>query len=168
MTAEDVVNFYSKLEEQGVETWIDGGWGIDALIGEQTRLHTDLDIVIQEKDTPKAKELLRSQGYEILKRDDSTYNYFHMADDQGHEIDVTAIHFDQKGDGIFGDSKNNEMNPRDSFKGEGKIGDHKVKCVSMEYAISFRMDHEIAEHDAEDIRSLCKKFDLEIPSIYKN
>ena len=32
MTAEDVIAFYSLLERLGVEIWIDGGWGVDALL----------------------------------------------------------------------------------------------------------------------------------------
>ena len=34
MTAEDVVALYGLLEELGIEIWIDGGWGVDALLGE--------------------------------------------------------------------------------------------------------------------------------------
>lgn len=168
MTAEYVVKFYQELEKLNIDAWIDGGWGIDALIGMQTRPHGDLDIIIQEKDVSQIKQLLKSWGYKVLERDDLAYNYFHMADKSDHEIDITAIQFDEKGDGIFGSAENNEMNPRNSFDGLGIIGDYKVKCISVEYAIKFRLDHEIAAHDAEDVRALCQKFKIEVPSIYEN
>jgi lincosamide nucleotidyltransferase A/C/D/E len=42
MTAEDVIELYTGLDDVGVEVWIDGGWGVDALLGEQTRPHADL------------------------------------------------------------------------------------------------------------------------------
>ncbi len=167
MTAKDVVDIYSQLNDNKIDAWIDGGWGIDALIGELTRPHGDLDIIIQEKDVTQIKELLGDQNYKILQRDDLADNYFHMSDGKGHEIDITAIHFDEKGDGIFGPAENNEMNPADSFGGIGKINGQEVKCVSLEYAIKFRLDHEIAKHDAEDIIALCKKFGLEIPVEYR-
>lgn len=44
MESNDVVKLYKLFEENGIEVWIDGGWGIDALLGEQTRPHQDLDI----------------------------------------------------------------------------------------------------------------------------
>jgi len=167
MTAKDVVKVIGAFKKDVIDVWIDGGWGIDALIGDQTRIHEDLDIVVQEKDVPKIKELLNDEGYKVLRRDDLTENYFHMADNNGHEVDVTAIHFDENGDGIFGPVENNEMNPHDSFNGEGIIGGQKVKCVSLEYAIKFKLDHEIAKHDSEDVGVLCKKFGLELPEIYQ-
>jgi hypothetical protein len=37
MTAEDVVEVSDALEHACVEVWIDGGWGVDALLEEQTR-----------------------------------------------------------------------------------------------------------------------------------
>lgn len=167
MTTEDVTSLYVKFNEHGIDVWIDGGWGVDALMGKQTRPHGDLDIVIQEKDINQIKELLESQGYKVLQRDDLTYNYFHMADNNGHEVDVTAIHFNEKGDGIWGPEENNEFNPADSFKGMGEINSLEIKCISLDFAIKFRLGHEIWSHDAEDVRSLCEKFNLEVPLIYK-
>ena len=43
-TAKDVTDLYSTLESEGIKIWIDGGWAVDALLGEQTRTHEDLDI----------------------------------------------------------------------------------------------------------------------------
>jgi lincosamide nucleotidyltransferase A/C/D/E len=43
MTAEDIVELYSGLLARGVQLWVDGGWGIDALAGRQTRPHKDFD-----------------------------------------------------------------------------------------------------------------------------
>ena len=64
MTADDVFDLYTKLGNLGVEIWIDGGWGADALLDEQTRAHADLDIVIQQRDLPDLRELLEAEGYE--------------------------------------------------------------------------------------------------------
>jgi len=63
MESSDVLDLYNALERMGVEIWIDGGWGVDALLEQQTRSHQDLDIAIQEKDIPKLVELLAARGY---------------------------------------------------------------------------------------------------------
>ena len=39
MHAEEVVALYTLLEQHDVPVWVDGGWGIDALLQQQTRPH---------------------------------------------------------------------------------------------------------------------------------
>jgi len=53
MISPDVIDVYEALDGFGVEIWIDGGWCVDALRGEQGRSHKDLDIAIQRKDVQK-------------------------------------------------------------------------------------------------------------------
>jgi lincosamide nucleotidyltransferase A/C/D/E len=38
--------------------WIDGGWGVDALLGRQTRLNADLDLAIALTDVSIMKKVL--------------------------------------------------------------------------------------------------------------
>ena len=46
MTADDVVEIVAWLQAAQVDIWLDGGWGVDALVGEQTRAHKDLDVIV--------------------------------------------------------------------------------------------------------------------------
>ena len=62
MTADAVLEVIATLEEASVRVWLDGGWGVDALLGEQTRNHADLDlnasnVVIVGLDTVRADHL---------------------------------------------------------------------------------------------------------------
>ena len=102
MTAADVIQYYSELEKFGISMWIDGGWGVDALLGKQTRLHADLDIAIEQKDLKKAVELLEKQGYQNVPRDDTSPWNFVLGDSKNHEIDFHVIVIDDKGNGIYG------------------------------------------------------------------
>ena len=45
---EDVVAVMQCLSDDGLDAWLAGGWGVDALLGSQTRLHTDLDLVVPD------------------------------------------------------------------------------------------------------------------------
>jgi len=47
MRAEEVTALYTLLAEREVRVWVDGGWGIDALLAEQTRQHKDFDALVQ-------------------------------------------------------------------------------------------------------------------------
>jgi lincosamide nucleotidyltransferase A/C/D/E len=53
MRAPEVFDVYVTLEKEGVQIWIEGGWGVDALLGKETRPHKDLDIAIQWNDVQR-------------------------------------------------------------------------------------------------------------------
>lgn len=166
MTSMDVINFYIELDNLGIEIWIDGGWGVDALLGEQTRPHTDLDIVIQQKDLQKVLELLRKRGYQNVERDDTRPCNFVLGDDRGYEIDFHVIVFDDKGNGIYGPAENKEMYPVGSLLGIGNINGHSVRCISSEYMVKFHTRYKLSESDFKNISALCEKFGIDFPETY--
>jgi hypothetical protein len=47
--------------------WIDGGWGVDALLGVQTRPHKDLDVAVEPKQVAALREFLHKQEYRDTK-----------------------------------------------------------------------------------------------------
>jgi hypothetical protein len=49
MSATDVLEVLSILDAEGISAWIGGGWGVDALVGQETRRHEDLDIAVDAK-----------------------------------------------------------------------------------------------------------------------
>jgi len=91
MNASDVMELYNLLTKNAIDVWLDGGWGVDALLGKQTRPHEDVDIVIQQKDVPKLRDLLHSQGYRNVERDDTSAWNFVLGDNKGRLVDVHAI-----------------------------------------------------------------------------
>lgn len=132
MQARDVIELYKLFKENGIEIWIDGGWGIDVLLGKQTRIHKDLDIAIEKKDIPKFRKLLEAKGYKEIKLEIARPHNFVLRDNKGHEIDVHVIELDNKGDGIYGPVENGKMYPAASLTGKGIIEDQKVRCISAE------------------------------------
>ena len=65
VSAEDVIEIYQPLVESGIKVWLTGGWGIDALLGEQTRPHKDLDVFILLEDIPRMWKLLGRKGFRL-------------------------------------------------------------------------------------------------------
>jgi lincosamide nucleotidyltransferase A/C/D/E len=64
-TAADVVEIVSGLAAAGVEARLGGGWGIDALVGRQTREHRDLDLAIDAELLPAAEAALGALGFAV-------------------------------------------------------------------------------------------------------
>lgn len=154
-----VVELYNLLERNGIKIWLDGGWGIDALLGKQTRDHQDLDIAVHRKDVKKLRKLLSS--YKELKNKSSEKNFL-LEDDLGHKIDVHVFAFDSKGNNTYG-----ILYPYLSLKGKGEIGGKIVNCISPEWVIKFHSYYEPKDKDIQDIKALCEKFGLNRPDNYK-
>lgn len=93
----DALDMYIRLVESGIETWIDGGWAVDALLGEPTRPHKDLDIVVHQEHVEELRRLLSREGYKDVERPDTSPWNFVLADRNGREVDVHAIVLDGEG-----------------------------------------------------------------------
>jgi lincosamide nucleotidyltransferase A/C/D/E len=167
VVSSDVIDLYSSLENLGVKIWIDGGWSVDALLGEQSRSHQDLDIAIEEKDVPKLKEMLRGRGYKEIRLEDARDWNFVLGDKYGRELDVHVIVFDSQGNGIYGPKENGEMYPAGSLTGTGLIEGRTVRCVSAEWMVKFHSGYELRDKDFQDVSALCTKFGIDLPSEYK-
>jgi len=161
MTSNDVIEFVQLLNQNDIEVIIDGGWGVDALLGEQTRTHEDLDIAVQHKDVSKIRALLEARGYQDVPRDDTRDCNFVLGDDEGHLIDIHSYTFDSAGKLIFGIEY-----PYDSLDGTGSINGHPVRCISPEWMVKFHTGYPLDDNDYHDVKSLCQHFGIKIPSEY--
>ena len=164
MIAADVIGLYTALEELGVDIWVDGGWGVDALLGEQTRPHADLDIVIQQKDLPALRHLLQGRGYRDVERDDTTPWNFVLGDNAGREVDVHVMAIDAEGNGLYG--VRGLVYPAVSLSGAGTIDGHTVRCISAEYLVKFHTGYALHDTDFKDVTALCERFGIDLPAEY--
>lgn len=58
------------LDAVGIEPVLIGGWGIDALVGEQLRPHADLDLIVDECERERAVIALEEIGFEPWNHDE--------------------------------------------------------------------------------------------------
>jgi len=161
MTSADVIGFYTKLNRMGIKIWIDGGWGVDALLGKQTRPHGDLDIAVEKKYVAQIRELLEAQGYKDVIKDDTSEWNFVLGDDHGRQIDVHAFVFDDQGN-----VKEGIKYPAGSLSGTGVIDGHAVNCISPEHMVKFHTGYKLRESDLHDVAALCERFGIEYPEEY--
>jgi len=165
MKAEDVLEIVGLLQERGVRLWIDGGWGVDALLGEQTRDHTDLDLAVEMDDRDSYEAAVAKAGFKFLYQD-GPLNWV-VKDDRGREIDVhlvdTTVELtDPNGKQVYGGI------PYDvgCFAGTGVVGGAEVRCCTAEFQMTSHTGYEISETDVDDIAALHQRFGLPIPDIY--
>lgn len=159
----DVIGLYTQLDSFRIKIWLDGGWGVDALLGRQTRPHEDLDIVVQQKHVAKLRDFLVSKGYsDIEQNDESTWNFV-LGDDNSNKIDVHVIVFDEEGNGIYGPAERGVFYPAKSLTGEGVIDNIAVRCLTPEYQVESHTGYEPSESDFQDVSALCKQFNIKNP-----
>jgi lincosamide nucleotidyltransferase A/C/D/E len=159
MTAPDVIRLFAELQNLGTTIWIDGGWGVDALLGVQTRPHADLDIAIEQKHVSGLCDFLAARGFSESKRE-SVWNFV-FSDHHGREIDVHAFILDGHG--------NVEMGipyPAGSLSGTGTIEGHTVRCIAAEWVVKFHCGFPPEEKDYRDVSALCEKFGFDLPGEY--
>ena len=162
MTANDVIEIVLLLNQNHIGVCIDGGWGVDALLGEQTRTHADLDIAVQHKDVAQIRALLEARGYQDVPRNDTRDCNFVLGDDQGHLIDIHSYTFDSAGKLVFGVAY-----PFDSLNGTGSVNGYPVQCISPGWMVKFHTGYQLDENDYHDVKALCQRFGIQMPSEYE-
>jgi lincosamide nucleotidyltransferase A/C/D/E len=65
MPLEQVLAVLEAVRFVGVRFWLEGGWGVDALVGHQTRPHRDVDIDIDGSFEDEVLGALHSMGYDV-------------------------------------------------------------------------------------------------------
>jgi len=162
MTARDVIDFVRLLMEHDIPVVLDGGWGVDAALGRQTRLHADLDIAIQHSDSPRLRALLEERGYREVPRDDSWACNFVLGDAHGHLIDVHSCTHDEAGNLIYG-----VPYPIESLGGSGTVAGLAVRCITPEWLVKFHTGYPLDENDYRDVQALCAQFGIPLPEEFR-
>jgi lincosamide nucleotidyltransferase A/C/D/E len=183
--AEEVVELYSLLLEHGVQLWIDGGWGIDALLGRQTRPHKDLDAIAAFDDLPAMTAVLSEGGF-VLKEiwgesrpvrhegrvllvgtgepGGDVATAFVLKDARGRELDVHVMRLDELGHGIpVWDSI--WSFPPDALEGHGVIAGSPVRCLSAATHMRTHTGYELQDKDRQDLRFLHERFGIDYPEV---
>jgi lincosamide nucleotidyltransferase A/C/D/E len=161
--ANDVQDLLLLADALSVEVWLEGGWGVDALLGEQTREHEDIDIVLEARHAEALLGALKRAGYSEQETSFTTKVHTVWADIQGRTIDLHLIEFDQHGNGVFGP----DLYPAHGLKGCGTIGGRHVRCITPEVQLEFHAGYEPDANDVHDVTVLCRRFNLPLPDQYR-
>jgi lincosamide nucleotidyltransferase A/C/D/E len=163
MTQEALMGLMQTIQRASLEIWLDGGWGVDALLGRQTREHRDVDIVIRTSDVPPLIDALGSLGFDV--QDGQVPNAFVLGNGAGLRVDVHAVVFDEQGNGIYRMQDGEDwVYPAEGFEGRGIVGGLPVKCLSATTQVHCHAHgYEPAETDIHDMALLRERFGVKLP-----
>jgi len=152
MTLEQMLAVLDAVRSVGCRFWLEGGWGVDALAGRQTRPHRDVDVDIDAAFEDAVLTALQELGYAI--ETDWRPNRVELGAPGRGWVDVHPLVIDDEGNGRQAalDGGWHEL-PR-SFFTVGRLGDITVPCVSVEAQRLFHSGYELREIDLYDLALL--------------
>lgn len=168
MAASDVVELLDFLGGRAIQVWLNGGWGVDALLGRQTREHDDLDITISATDRQALTDAMTGVGFTTF-RVDNAFNWV-LADGRGRLVDVHLVDFTEmrsSDDGIELYGPAGLPFEVGSLDGSGEIVGRKVKCETAGFQVRGHTRYTPDEQDYQDVLALCKAFSIELPEVFK-
>ncbi|MFJ8043313.1 nucleotidyltransferase domain-containing protein [Kitasatospora sp. NPDC096147] len=159
MKAEEVLSVLAVLRRAEVEVWIGGGWGVDALVGEQTREHHDLDLMHRQEQEPALLSALAEAGFaETL---DWRPVRFVVTAPDGREVDLHPLVFTDDGSAVQAspDPDAPFRYPAAAFV-TGTIAGGTVPCLSADQQVSFHQGYEPRDRDLHDMAQLRRVFGI--------
>ena len=162
MTADMVQWFLDLFDELGIKVWIDGGWGVDALLGECTRTHQDLDIIISWEDSAILTEALFAHGFVDIPTDDRKERNFVMGHQLYGRIDFHVIERTEDGGAVYGPGEIDWVITESELNAVGFIGGRQVLCLSVDYQVRSHAGYTLQDTDFADLRALHEKYDVKL------
>ena len=154
-----------RLEGAGLLVWLDGGWGVDALLGRQTRPHRDLDLVIARDDLAAAQQTLAGAGF---SRDATAVPGLParlvLVHADGRQVDLHAVVFDRHGNGwqeLGAESWG--VYPAGGLTGTGEIARRPVRCLTPELQVRHHLGYPMGATDRHDLALLAGRFGVAVP-----
>ncbi|MGW0600164.1 nucleotidyltransferase domain-containing protein [Streptomyces sp. NPDC002776] len=159
MTAEDVLSVLTLLRRAEVDVWIGGGWGIDALLGEQTREHRDLDLMHRQDQEAAVVAALSEAGF--VESLDWRPVRFVVTAPAGREIDLHPLVFGEDRSAVQASTE-----PERPFIYSsacfvtGTVEGTAVPCLSAEQQVYFHQGYEPTDRDRQDMAQLRRAFGI--------
>jgi lincosamide nucleotidyltransferase A/C/D/E len=157
MTAADVADVLGRLDRAGLWYCVEGGWGVDALLGDQTREHRDLDIGVRLGDVESMCAALPEFG-----RDDAEWpSSVVLEDAAGRRVDAHPLTFDEAGDGWQAKLNGDPYRwPCEHLGARGRIGVREVRCITPELQVRWHRHEDFDDVDWADMSALASRFGL--------
>jgi lincosamide nucleotidyltransferase A/C/D/E len=166
MEASDVLDVTTALRHARVDFWLDGGWGVDALLCSQQRPHDDLDLVVPLDSIERVCAVLATVGYRVSE--DSLPTRAVLRDQDGRQVDLHPISFDASGTGWqagAGPNGDDCEYPAQDFT-TGRVGASSLGCLSPKLQLAHHVGYVPRPHDRDDMTRLATRFGLVLPPPY--
>lgn len=156
-TKENLMEVIEILETLKIQFWVEGGWGIDILIGKQNRPHRDIDIDFDAKYESLLLDKLTQIGYEI-KTDERPVRMELYHPRLGF-IDIHPIEVNEDGSARQEAPGEGYFEFDQSFFTKALFEGKWIPCISLMGQKLFHSGYELREVDKMDLDNLKNHFE---------
>lgn len=149
MTLTEVLAVLRVLDTIGCRYWLEGGWGVDALVGRQTRSHHDLDVNFDAGYEVEALAALRLLGYVV--ETDWRPNRVELVAGTDGRVDLHPLVLHEDGSARQAALGGGYHRFDRSWFTKGELGGRPVPCVTAEAQRVFREGYEHRPVDRHDL-----------------
>lgn len=140
------------LEELDITYWLDGGWGVDALVGRQTREHRDIDIDFDSRHTDRLLTALLAAGY-VMETDWRPVRIELHHPERGY-LDIHPFVLAEDGTAKQADLEGGWYEFEPDYFGRTVFAGREIPCISAEGQKAFHTGYEPREVDLHDMEML--------------
>ncbi|MBV1853850.1 nucleotidyltransferase domain-containing protein [Catellatospora tritici] len=164
MTAQDALGLLARLAEHGVDACVGGGWGVDALLGEQTREHSDLDLWLPAADLERLFVAFAAGGVDRVHPwpGDRPWNFV-LHDGVRLRVDLHLYEPLPDGTLHYGSVLEPVTFPAEALLGQGVIAGTEVRCEAPEWSVRWHTGYPLRDKDRHDVPLLCARYGLDLP-----
>jgi lincosamide nucleotidyltransferase A/C/D/E len=165
LDATDVLGILDQLQEAGLLVWLDGGWGVDALLGRHSRPHQDLDLVLARDDCDLAQAVLTPVGFgHDLTAMPGLPARLVLVDGGGRQVDLHPVVFDRHGNGWqeLGAGAWGEYSA-EGLRGVGVVAGRQVRCLTPQLQVRHHLGYPLGATDRHDLELLAERFAVAVP-----
>jgi lincosamide nucleotidyltransferase A/C/D/E len=148
-TLAEVLRVLVALHEAGSRFWLEGGWGVDALVGRQTRGHRDVDVDFDGQHEAAVLEALRALGY-VVETDWRPNRVELVAPGRGW-VDLHPLRIRADGSATQAAVGGGVHEFPASYFTVGTLDGAVVPCVSAAAQRAFRAGYELRDVDRHDL-----------------
>lgn len=168
MEAYDVTAIVGALEDAGVHPCVGGGWAVDALVGEQTRTHADLDLWVPAAELDRLITAFAARRLDRLLPWGGDRPWNMVLHDGGRlRVDLHLYEPRPDGDLHYGSALDGQTFPALALSGSGRIGGRSVRCDHPEWSLRWHTGYPPRAVDHHDVAQLCRRFGLEPPAEFR-
>lgn len=167
MPAKDAITLLGLLTDHQVDACVGGGWAVDALLGTQTREHSDLDLWVPAVCLEQLFVAFTQAGLDRIFPwpGDRPWNFV-LHDGIRRRVDLHLYEVRTDGALHYGSAADGEILPAKALTGQGLIAGRVVRCEAADWAVRCHTGYPPREVDRHDVGLLCERFGFALPEAF--
>jgi lincosamide nucleotidyltransferase A/C/D/E len=149
---EDLLEILDLLDSLNIRYWIEGGWGVDILLGKENREHRDIDVDFDGEYTGILLDALNRRGFVITT--DWSPSRIELHHTKLGFIDIHPLIIQEDGSAKQADPQGGWY----EFKAEGfssaLFEGRLIPCITAQAQKCFHKGYELREIDLIDLKNL--------------